>query len=48
MKDIRLHRAVLPEGFHEREFTCAKCKQVDTCEFAFDPYNTNGDCLLMK
>lgn len=29
-------------------FTCDTCKQNDDCEFAFDAYNTNGDCLAEK
>lgn len=28
--------------------TCDYCEDSDTCEFAFDPYNTNGDCLAIK
>jgi hypothetical protein len=48
MENPKLQKAVLPEGFHELKFTCADCKDADTCDFAFDPYNTNGDCLAMK
>lgn len=29
-------------------FTCANCDIVKQCEFAFDPYNTDGDCLADK
>jgi len=28
--------------------TCETCRDNDGCEFAFDPYNTNGDCLESK
>lgn len=28
--------------------TCEKCEANDSCEFAFDLYNTNGDCLDSK
>lgn len=28
--------------------TCDACRLVSRCVFAFDPYNTNGDCLLEK
>ena len=28
--------------------TCWNCAEKDTCEFAFDPYNTDGDCLMDK
>lgn len=30
------------------EYTCDDCQQVDKCEFAFDLYNTDGDCLAEK
>jgi len=29
-------------------FTCADCPSVDDCEWAFDAYNTGGDCLAVK
>lgn len=28
--------------------TCNGCKGVEKCPFAWDPYNTDGDCLAMK
>jgi len=28
--------------------TCHTCLSNKTCEFAYDPYNTDGDCLAMK
>lgn len=28
--------------------TCKGCPDVKTCEFAWDPYNTDGDCLADK
>jgi len=28
--------------------TCFNCIGWERCEFAFDLYNTNGDCLAMK
>lgn len=28
--------------------TCQDCTDNDTCEYAFDPYNTHGDCLALK
>lgn len=35
-----------------REFkercTCTNCHDNKKCPAAFDPYNTNGDCLMMK
>lgn len=32
---------------HE-ELTCHKCAEKNTCKYAYDPYNTNGDCLAEK
>jgi hypothetical protein len=29
-------------------FTCDSCDEVSKCEYAFDAYNTNGDCLADK
>lgn len=29
-------------------FTCDGCGDAPTCEFVFDPYNTDGDCLAEK
>lgn len=29
-------------------YTCHDCSQWQKCEFAFDGYNTNGDCLADK
>ena len=29
-------------------FTCDDCGGVDECEWAWDLYNTNGDCLAEK
>ena len=28
--------------------TCDKCPDRDKCEFAYDPYNIDGDCLCEK
>ena len=30
------------------KFTCFGCSQVGTCQFAFDLYNLDGDCLAEK
>lgn len=30
------------------DFTCFGCGLSRSCEFAFDPYNTNGDCIAEK
>ena len=38
-----------PSGLWKKgECTCVYCKDYHTCNFAFDPYNTEGDCLLIK
>jgi hypothetical protein len=29
-------------------FTCSTCPFLAWCEFAYDDYNTNGDCLATK
>lgn len=29
-------------------FTCDGCSAAHDCEFVFDPYNTDGDCLAEK
>ena len=30
------------------KFTCCNCDIVDKCEFAYDLYNLDGDCLAEK
>lgn len=30
------------------EVTCQFCSHNDNCEFAWDLYNTDGDCLAIK
>ena len=29
-------------------YTCFKCTDNKTCEFAYDGYNLKGDCLAIK
>jgi len=29
-------------------FTCDTCSDAPICKLAFDCYNTDGDCLLLK
>lgn len=31
-----------------RAYTCHGCADVETCEFAWDSYNLDGDCLAVK
>lgn len=35
-------------GYPIAVFTCDGCAMVTRCTLAFDPYNTDGDCLLDK
>ena len=30
------------------DFTCSRCDRDESCEYAWDLYNTNGDCLAEK
>jgi len=30
------------------DYTCYHCRSWQVCEFAFDGYNTDGDCLAEK
>lgn len=32
----------------KEDMTCSKCQLADTCRYAWDPYNTQGDCLADK
>lgn len=32
----------------KEDLTCNGCTEVDTCKYAWDYYNTNGDCLAIK
>lgn len=32
----------------KEDITCYKCKVNETCGYAFDPYNTYGDCIAEK
>jgi hypothetical protein len=35
-------------GLKVEDITCHHCPQKDTCEYAYDLYNTDGDCLAVK
>lgn len=40
---------VLAELDELRDLTCLDCPQADNgCEYAWDAYNKNGDCLAEK
>ena len=32
----------------DQGFTCDTCPEVSRCQWAFDWYNTDGDCLAVK
>lgn len=32
----------------QQDLTCAYCLDKDTCDCAWDLYNTDGDCLKLK
>jgi hypothetical protein len=36
------------ESRNTGRYTCAFCKDQLFCTYAFDPYNTDGDCLRDK
>jgi hypothetical protein len=35
-------------GFTLEDCTCLNCSDNETCNCAFDLYNTNNDCLWVK
>lgn len=48
-ESVRLWRLI--PGHDERStpnFTCSTCVMLAWCEFAYDHYNTDGDCLANK
>lgn len=47
-EELAAIRAEVAKGWEIDEFTCDKCPDRYTCEYAFDMYNTNGDCLANK
>jgi len=46
--EVAAARAATVAKFGEHVFTCDDCPAKRTCEWAFDPYNVNGDCLAEK
>ena len=48
---ILKHNKQLPEYFYRlerKDFTCEYCRDKFNCDFSFDIYNTNDDCLAEK
>jgi hypothetical protein len=37
-----------PPDYKKEEYTCFGCPSVEECEYAWDYYNINGDCLALK
>jgi hypothetical protein len=35
-------------GDEIKEYTCFNCESKNECRYAYDMYNTNGDCLSSK
>lgn len=47
-EELAALRAEVVEVWGIKKFTCDDCPAKRTCEFAFDTYNTDGDCLAEK
>jgi len=56
-KDELVYPNGLPDGLtgdevreiiNDSKYTCFDCEDKFECEYAFDNYNTNGDCLAIK
>lgn len=48
-RQLTLKTLLEPFNLKVEQLTCYDCAAVfDGCEFAFDPYNTDGDCLADK
>jgi len=47
-KEIEELKWFLGDDFDVKDLTCTDCDAKETCPFAFDPYNTHGDCLAEK
>ena len=43
-----LRREWSEEGYKLDDCTCNDCPDNTSCPFAFDLYNTHGDCLAIK
>jgi hypothetical protein len=43
-----LGRRTLGMTLHPSNFTCFHCSQQQNCPYAFDAYNTDDSCLMLK
>ena len=41
-------KGIVRRELQQVEVTCEKCPYNDNCEYAWDVYNTGGDCLAEK
>lgn len=51
IQEEQLHLPIFSPEDHKiksEEYTCYNCNAKDTCEYAWDDYNTNEDCLAEK
>lgn len=49
LKDHAVKQNALYSGSNkEPEFTCSTCVNLAWCEYAYDLYNQDGDCLALK
>lgn len=47
-EQLAITRAEVVREFSIEKFTCDDCPERWSCFLAFDPYNTDGDCLAEK
>jgi MoaA/NifB/PqqE/SkfB family radical SAM enzyme len=47
-KQLQKTRTEVAALFDIEQFTCDDCPRKHECQWAFDAYNTNGDCLADK
>jgi hypothetical protein len=45
---LRVLRNLVAKEWSIESFTCDGCGGVNICKYAFDGYNTDGDCLAEK
>lgn len=49
IKELMEHGEELDKmGYCLEALSCYDCEDWDKCDFAFDPYNTDDECLAMK
>lgn len=46
--DLLKERETYIKGLRLLDSTCLHCEDQLTCNYAYDPYNTGGDCLAVK